>query len=427
MSRLAALLRGIAALFLLVALLVGVPIALWRFVGWPLPHTIPTWSQLRAGLTAHGIPDDILLKTLACICWVAWLGLLTSVLAETGAMIRGRAARRLPLLGLVQPLAAQLVTAIVLAVTATSASPQRTAAAPLQAALTIHRPFVVATGQASSDGNGDRRTGVELVNRSSRKEYVVIRHDTLWGIAQRELGDPFRWREIYRLNEGHPQPDGRVLSDPNLIYPGWVFRLPGSIDTHAGSKTGPAPDHRPATPKRPKPEPTPSTRRHASPSPNFEPSSPAPASTSSPPASIDLPSGAYLAGSFAAGVLAALVAGRLRRRRLYRPAAPEPGRVASPTPLAPALQQLLNAMRSEDDADHAPDAASSTQEGESVSRLARPLEVGRLDPEVVDAGVRVRGQVIMSEDGRRNVSDHPRVSDTQPTSPPSLSIRSFRR
>ena len=39
----------------------------------------------------------------------------------------------------------------------------------------------------------------------------------------------------------------------------------------------------------------------------------------------------------------------------------------------------------------------------------------------------VRGQVIVSEDGRRNVSVHPWFSGTQLAAPPSLSMRSFRR
>lgn len=49
--------------------------------------------------------------------------------------------------------------------------------------------------------------------------YAVQPHDTLWAIAARTLGDASRWQEIYALN---PQ-----LSDPNLVFPGMVIRLPG--------------------------------------------------------------------------------------------------------------------------------------------------------------------------------------------------------
>ncbi|MGH3741365.1 MAG: LysM peptidoglycan-binding domain-containing protein, partial [Micromonosporaceae bacterium] len=50
--------------------------------------------------------------------------------------------------------------------------------------------------------------------------------DSLWEIAYRELGDPMRWPEIYKLNRGKPQPHRGALADPDLIQPGWVLRLP---------------------------------------------------------------------------------------------------------------------------------------------------------------------------------------------------------
>ena len=59
-----------------------------------------------------------------------------------------------------------------------------------------------------------------------------------------------------------------------------------------------------------------------------------------------LPSGSIVAGSFAAGVLSALAAVRLRRRRHYRPQWPGPGRRFAPDPRPTALRDLLVAVRS---------------------------------------------------------------------------------
>ena len=56
--------------------------------------------------------------------------------------------------------------------------------------------------------------------------YRVRPGDTLWDIAADQLGDPTRATEIARLNHGRPQPDGRTLTDPNLIRPGWQLLLP---------------------------------------------------------------------------------------------------------------------------------------------------------------------------------------------------------
>lgn len=50
--------------------------------------------------------------------------------------------------------------------------------------------------------------------------------DSLWRIAERHLGDPYRWTEIWRLNRGARMPGGRAFTDPDLIHPGWRLRLP---------------------------------------------------------------------------------------------------------------------------------------------------------------------------------------------------------
>ena len=44
------------------------------------------------------------------------------------------------------------------------------------------------------------------------KSYAVIKGDTLWDIAERYLGDPLRWEEIWWLTQG--------IDDPDLIEPG---------------------------------------------------------------------------------------------------------------------------------------------------------------------------------------------------------------
>jgi LysM repeat protein len=51
--------------------------------------------------------------------------------------------------------------------------------------------------------------------------YAVKPGDTLSGIAQAQLGDVSRWPEIYDLNKDQ-------IKDPNLIYPGQTFKLPGA-------------------------------------------------------------------------------------------------------------------------------------------------------------------------------------------------------
>ncbi|MEN9791035.1 MAG: hypothetical protein RLZZ63_693 [Gemmatimonadota bacterium] len=50
--------------------------------------------------------------------------------------------------------------------------------------------------------------------------HTVKRGDTLWDLAARYLGNPFRWPELYRRNTN-------LIQDPDLIEPGWVLSISG--------------------------------------------------------------------------------------------------------------------------------------------------------------------------------------------------------
>jgi DNA-binding SARP family transcriptional activator len=377
--------RGLAALTVLVVLVVGVPWALATFIGWPLPHALPAWSQLHAGLTADAIPNRVLLDVLACVCWLAWAVLSASVVTEAAAAMRGRSAPRLWLAGPAQPLAAHLVAAIALAllVLPRPAEPARPAlAATLPAATAAVMFSAGSTGSPTAPGAmsvgipaSDAVPDASTVTRP----YLVQRGDTLWGIATRELGDPYRWPEIFEINRDRPQPDGRALTDPNRIWPGWTLLIPAAVAPPSPpplTAPTPAPVRQPPGTIGAVPTLPPRVAAHAAPAPRAS----GPEESHRPAATtIQLDSGSLLAASFAAGVLATLGLGRLRRRRSYRPAAPQPGRCLDPAPLGPTLRRLATQIRHDDPLHLAPDGVQDGVDGDArPERSATPalLEIG---------------------------------------------------
>ncbi|WP_228555665.1 LysM peptidoglycan-binding domain-containing protein [Catenulispora pinisilvae] len=62
--------------------------------------------------------------------------------------------------------------------------------------------------------------------------YVVRRGDSLWRIAEEQLGDPNRFADIAELNDGRRMPDGTVFSYVEFLQSGWVLIMPPDMGRH---------------------------------------------------------------------------------------------------------------------------------------------------------------------------------------------------
>jgi DNA-binding SARP family transcriptional activator len=345
--------EGGAAALALATILIGLPWALVRFIGWPLPRHMPSGSEIADALTSP-LSTASVLDLLACILWALWAVFAIDVLRAVAVVVRNLQSQETPkneekqgnsrgLAGL----AAALVSSLLLSVLSTRAT-------AIASGGPVHRPIPATVSSTMRDL---QQTGVKAGHLAAGARTVRVRppqdgiHDSLWRIADRTLGDGARWPEIYTLNRGRPQPDGGALKNPSLVRPGWILQLP--------QPPAPPPRHS-AQPRHvhtgPPQTSPPST---SPPSTASAPSSP-PRSTAATPRAVqpapglDLPTGAFVSTGLAAVVAAALLVARRRRRVRYRPGSRDRRDLAT-APVVRALRVAHDVEENPEETDSEPD------------------------------------------------------------------------
>ncbi|GAA5120993.1 hypothetical protein [Haloechinothrix salitolerans] len=353
------LVAALAAVLALAALLVGVPWGLVTFIGWPLPDHIPTRDEIEATLL-NPLSVTLLLKILACIAWPTWLVFTVDVARCVPDALRGV---RPPAIGPVHAVAGVLVASAVLGLLPPHF--------PAASATPPPEPTLVAPQTAqSASPNPDGHHSTPRAITSRQDNTVVVRpphqgvYDSLWRIAARALDDGRRWIEIFRLNRGRPQPDGGALTDPHLIRPGWVLRLPKDSTARPDSppRLESALPHRAPSSQSVQPAPEVTQDQDHAPAPS--------AVTTTSGSALTLWSGGLVAATLASAVALAMVIRRRKRMRAYQPGS---GDRTPPPPPTPAVHALRLAY----DADHLDD----TEPGAPM-----PVEID-LDGGTVDIGV----------------------------------------
>ena len=75
--------------------------------------------------------------------------------------------------------------------------------------------------------------------QNNEKSYTVQTGDTLWDIADEELGDPTRYPELVDASRDTQQPGGQRLVDPDHIEPGWGITIPAQTTATSRPETSP--------------------------------------------------------------------------------------------------------------------------------------------------------------------------------------------
>ena len=249
--------RSAGAGLALLAVVLGMPALLLLTLG---PPPIP--SGLSLAVLTGAVSVNALLGVLIWVLWLAWLQFTVCAAVEAVSALRGNGLpRHVPLSGGMQTLARRLVIAALLVTTA--ASPATAAPVVLapasepvaavqaedgaqadqspqaaQAAQTAQEDDAAVAGEAAQETGDvtyrlgdavlDPEVGAQLVGR---RVYIVQPpqghyHDNLWDIAERSLGDGRAYQQIYDLNAGRVQPDGRALELARLIQPNWYLIMP---------------------------------------------------------------------------------------------------------------------------------------------------------------------------------------------------------
>ena len=85
----------------------------------------------------------------------------------------------------------------------------------------------------TDDGGDAGRRGHAGRQAPEYQTYVVRKGDSLWRIAEAQLGDPNRFADIAELNDGRRMPDGTVFSYVEFLQPGWVLIMPPDMGRHS--------------------------------------------------------------------------------------------------------------------------------------------------------------------------------------------------
>ena len=219
------LLRGVAALVVLAALLVGAPLVLVAWMGNPWPPG--GWAEVQL------LTDRTLYGAVAVIGWIAWAWMTGCIVVEAASTIKSIQLRGLAATvnqsrgagqakfaaGPPQQLARLLVTWV--AALGIGASTVATATA--------------ASAAAAPGGHVDHPgTHAAPTSQTQPREHAAPRHQvttseptTLWKLAETHLGDGGKWRQLLETNRGTTLADGTTLSSGTQTIPaGSTIHLP---------------------------------------------------------------------------------------------------------------------------------------------------------------------------------------------------------
>jgi nucleoid-associated protein YgaU len=216
---------GIVSLLVLAGALIGLPLLL----AWASPVIWAATHDDLAHLLDRQDTGAAFLMLLLVVGWAGWAQFAFCAVRELFAQVRGRTWRAPRGFGASQRAAAALIGSILVLLPASSALASDAQAAP--SATAAQRP-----GQAGEQQSSERKQPASSAG-SAVPSRTVQPGESLWSIAERELGDGERWREIAALNQGHTMADGAVFRSSSFLRAGWQLQMPSDQAFAGGDRT----------------------------------------------------------------------------------------------------------------------------------------------------------------------------------------------
>ena len=214
----------------LVVVAAGVPVMLWRTVRWPLPHRVSIGDVTNAW-TMGDLDTGTVVKALACVVWLAWALVMTSIAVHLLARARRVVVQRPRLIPeVVFNATGRWLSGVTLAASTTVMSigphalattrPLSTVTATLDAAsATAPVTTQSAAAQFVASQPMSPNGGTGLGRSASSRTWTVADGETLWEIAEATLGDGSRWNDIFDANRA-------VLASTDLLPVGTELVIP---------------------------------------------------------------------------------------------------------------------------------------------------------------------------------------------------------
>ncbi|MFD7444032.1 hypothetical protein [Streptomyces sp. NPDC059909] len=210
-------LKAVLSVLVLASLVAGLPLLL----AWATPVVWATSHDDLMHLLDRQDTGAAFLVLLVAVGWIGWAQFTFCAGRELVAQLRGRTWHAPRGLGASQRAAAALIGSILVLLPASSALATPAHAASVQAAARLPEQAQAPRADA------DQATAAAGTSETSTYTVRDVRPaESLWSIAERELGDGERWRDIAALNEDRTMVDGQTFRSNSFLQPGWRLRLP---------------------------------------------------------------------------------------------------------------------------------------------------------------------------------------------------------